>query len=78
MTPTEIPEILQLHRLWVGGSPDGERANLYGANLRSANLRYANLRGADLYGADLYGADLYGANLSGAVVYVGNRRAVLP
>ena len=75
-------EVLSVHdfpaTLRIGSGAAGSDRLPSKSDLSGANLRYANLRGADLYGADLYGADLYGANLSGAVVYVGNRRAVLP
>ena len=76
-----IIEILDLHKKWLMGDPNGVRANLSdadlsdadlsdadlrGANLRGANLRGANLRGANLSDADLSDADLRGANLRGA------------
>ena len=76
MTPDEIANVLENHKKWLNGAPDGHRADLEDANLRYANLRYADLRyatlryadlrGADLRGADLRGADLQGANLEGA------------
>lgn len=78
MENEELKKILEQHKLWLDGDPDGKRANLYGANLRGANLcgadlcganlREANLCGANLCGADLYGAYLYGANLYGAKI----------
>lgn len=53
MEQEKINEILELHKKWLNGEPEGERANLCGANLREADLR-----GASLYEADLYEADL--------------------
>ena len=76
MPSNELKSILEAHRKWLAGEPDGRRADLsdadlsgaylIGANLNGANLNGANLNGADLNGADLSGADLSGANLSGA------------
>ena len=76
MTNEEIKKILENHKNWLYGKPDGFRADLQGADLqgaglwradlRKANLREADLQGADLQGADLRGADLQGANLWGA------------
>lgn len=62
-TPEEIQEVLRLHQLWLAGSPEGERANLFGAYLCHADLCHADLRHANLFGADLRHADLSGANL---------------
>ena len=64
MTP-ELNEILEQHRLWVGGK-GGKCANLCGADLINANLRGANLNRADLDSADLICADLTGADLDSA------------
>ena len=61
-----LNEILQKHKLWIEGDPEGTRADLSGANLSRANLRWADLSGANLSGAYLSGADLSGAYLSGA------------
>ncbi len=61
-----IPEVLRLHALWLGGGPGGVRANLHDANLHYANLRGADLRSADLRGANLHDANLHYANLRGA------------
>ena len=75
MTPTELAEVIEAHRLWMAGE-GGSRADLSGANLSGAflggaflgyaNLRYADLSGANLSYADLSYADLSGADLSGA------------
>lgn len=65
-TQAEIKEILRKHKLWLGGDPEGERANLVGANLERADLRRADLEGANLEGANLRGANLVGANLERA------------
>jgi hypothetical protein len=66
MKSDQLAEVLRKHVLWLADSPEGERANLYGANLSRANLSGANLSGANLYGANLSRANLSGANLSGA------------
>ena len=62
----DLKETFRLHKLWLGGSPEGVRANLRGANLQGANLQGADLRWADLQWADLQGANLQWANLQGA------------
>ena len=67
----DLAEILDKHRQWLHGEPEGVRANLSRANLTGANLSGAYLTGAYLNGANLTGAylsDAYltGANLSGA------------
>ena len=71
MTQCELLEILEKHRKWLNGKPDGQRADLCeadlsNADLASASLSKANLRGADLRGANLSEADLCGADLRGA------------
>ena len=53
MKSDQLAEVLRKHVLWLADSPEGERANLYGANLSRANLS-----GATLYGANLSGATL--------------------
>ena len=66
MTATEIKEILELHRLWLSGDPEGKQAYLWKAYLWKADLKGANLARADLWKADLLGADLRAADLRGA------------
>ena len=66
MNAAKLKKILRLHKLWLQGKPDGERADLYEANLREANLSGADLRGADLRGANLTNANLTNANLTDA------------
>ena len=66
MSPEQLKEILDNHKMWLAGKEGGKRADLSGANLRGADLRGANLRGADLRGADLSRADLRDADLRGA------------
>ena len=53
MTNDELKLVLEEHRKWIAGEPDGKRAALRGADLRGADLSYANLREADLRGAAL-------------------------
>ena len=66
MTTTELQPILEAHRRWLNGEPNGQRADLRGADLRSADLRGAYLRGAYLRGANLGGANLRDADLRDA------------
>lgn len=66
MTQSELLEILEKHKKWLNGKPDGQRANLSGADLSEVNLRGADLRSADLSYAYLSGFDLSEANLRGA------------
>ena len=81
MSPEQLKEILDNHKMWLAGKEGGKRAilidaNLEGADLRrtdlrhaylgGANLRCANLEGAYLGVADLRSADLRGADLRGA------------
>ena len=63
MIKEQLNEVLEKHKKWLNGEPDGERADLYGADLYGANLYGANLYGANLREADLRGADLRRANL---------------
>ena len=58
MNAAKLKKILRLHKLWLQGKPDGERADLYEANLREANLSGADLRGASLTNANLTNANL--------------------
>jgi hypothetical protein len=66
MNRKELNRVLKLHRLWVAGDGDGERANLRDANLGYEQLAGMNLSGANLYGANLYGALLFEVNLENA------------
>lgn len=58
MNSVELKNILDLHKKWINGEPDGKKADL-----RWADLRLSNLSGADLHGADLTGANLRAAKL---------------
>ncbi len=58
MTKQDIDKIIDLHKKWLAGESDGERANLSDADLSGADLSGANLSGANLSDADLSGADL--------------------
>lgn len=59
----ELKKILKLHKKWLNGDADGERADLSNVDLRCANLSGANLYRAYLSDADLSHANLYCANL---------------
>lgn len=74
MTNEEIKNILRLHKMWLDGVYEGERANLSGADLRGSDLRSANLRGANLLDANLIGAYLNGADLRGVNLRSSNLR----
>ena len=65
MEASELKEVLEQHKLWIGGK-GGKCANLYCANLEGADLRGANLTGAYLEYAILTGANLVGAFLRDA------------
>lgn len=54
----DIRKKLELHKKWLNGDPDGQRANLRYTNLQNANLRYADSQGVDLRYADLRGANV--------------------
>ena len=71
-TELALKDILEKHFLWLGGDPNGERADLSWADLSGANLRGANLSMANLYETYLRGADLSMANLSEANLYWAN------
>ena len=89
MTQSELKAILDAHKKWLSGDPEGiqadlqradlqgaylQRADLQGAYLRGAYLQGAYLQGAYLQGAYLRGADLQGANLRGANLQGANLR----
>jgi hypothetical protein len=59
----DLREILELHKKWLNGDKDGEKANLSEADLRWADLSKADLSKADLRWADLSKADLSKADL---------------
>ena len=63
MTQSELKAILDAHKKWLSGDPEGIQADLQGANLRGADLREADLREAYLQRADLRGADLREADI---------------
>lgn len=58
MTKEELSLILDKHKKWLNGDPDGERANLSRADLRGANLSRTDLRGANLSRANLRAGEL--------------------
>lgn len=60
----ELAKILEKHKKWLDGDPDGERADLSWANLSDADLSDANLSDADLLRANLSRANLSRADLS--------------
>ena len=43
MKQKKLDEILRLHKMWLNGEEEGERANLQDANLRDANLQGADV-----------------------------------
>ena len=58
MDQQELKNVLEKHRKWFLGEPNGERANLSSANLSSADLSSANLSSANLRSANLSYANL--------------------
>ena len=66
MNQKELQKILDLHKKWINGDTEGQKADLSNADLGSANLIDADLSNADLSSADLSGADLSNADLSNA------------
>lgn len=53
MEQKKLDEILRLHKMWLIGEEEGERADLQGDDLWGADLQGADLRGIDLQGVDL-------------------------
>ena len=53
MAKDQLGVVLERHKKWLDGQPDGERADLSEADLRGADLSGADLRGADLRRADI-------------------------
>lgn len=47
MTQDDLKKILELHKKWLNGDPDGKRADLSDSNLRGSNLRGCDLSGSD-------------------------------
>jgi hypothetical protein len=81
MNQEQINEILEMHKLWLEGKPEGKQAyfewldlrgadlkgvNLQGVNFRVADLRKANFQKANLQEGDFYMANLCSANLKEA------------
>ena len=66
MNQKELQKILDLHKKWINGDTEGQKADLSNADLGSANLSNADLRCADLSNADLGSANLIDADLSNA------------
>jgi uncharacterized protein YjbI with pentapeptide repeats len=61
-----IKEVLEAHRAWLEGRPEGVRAVFRGVTLNDVNLEQANLTRAILKSATLLDAKLSGADLTGA------------
>jgi hypothetical protein len=71
MEKEQLKEILELHKKWLNGEPDGVRADLSGANLSEnyllgADLRKAYMRGTNLRETCMCKANLRKVDLSGA------------
>jgi uncharacterized protein YjbI with pentapeptide repeats len=88
MSEEKLKGILELHKMWLDGDPDGvcadlsdedlSFADLSNADLRNATLCRANLRNAGLNYADLSGANLGDVNLNYAkCIYANFENAVL-
>jgi len=74
MSEKDLKVVLKRHKLWLDGSPAGERANLIGANFSYAKLSYANFSYARLSGANFRDADLSYANFRDARLSYANFR----
>lgn len=74
MDKKELKTILEQHKLWLDGDPQGKRAEFTEADLTGANLKNADLRHADFSEANLIGANLEGANLRLAYLQFANLR----
>ena len=74
ITPEQLQEILNKHRMWLRSEEGGERADLSEADLSEADLRDANLRDANLTAAILTDANLREAYLSRADLRDANLR----
>ena len=74
MNAQELKKILKLHKKWLNGDADGERADLQDADLSHAILCNADLRLAKLSYANLCKADLSRAKLSYADLRLANLR----
>lgn len=66
MDKKELDKILEDHRKWTYGDPDGKQAVLRYEDLKNVDFEGYNLEYADLTGSNLRGADLWGVNLRGA------------
>ena len=55
MNQKELQKILDLHKKWINGDTEGQKADLRCADLSNADLSNADLRCADLSNADLSG-----------------------
>ena len=64
MTQDDLNKIIELHKKWLNGDPDGKRAYLRGSDLSGSDLSGSDLRGSDLSGSDLSGCDLRRCDLS--------------
>ena len=63
MNQKKLQKILDLHKKWINGDTEGQKADLSKADLSKADLSDADLSGADLSDANLSDADLRCANL---------------
>jgi uncharacterized protein YjbI with pentapeptide repeats len=48
MKPDQLKKVIDYHKKWILGTPDGRRADLGGADLGGADLRGADLGDANL------------------------------
>lgn len=66
MTQEELNVILESHKKWLIGDPDGVRADLSYQDLSTLTLTNANLTDAVCTGANFFEADVGGVNFQGA------------
>ena len=67
-----LKKVLELHKKWLEGSKDGEKADLSYEDLSNVDLKYINLKYVFLKGANLSYANLSYANLIGVYLIDAN------
>ena len=68
MTQSEYEHIYKLHRKWLAGDPDGERAQFIEEDLSGLRMDFDDLRKARFEFVNFMGAGLRGADLRGATI----------
>ena len=66
MDQKKLDEILEKHKKWLDGKPDGERAVLSYRYMSYSDLSYSNLRNCEMTGCDMSGCDMTGCDMRGS------------